>query len=132
MIFERFWRMVTRSAMFVAFGTLAGCANHPLDCAIGFAHGDCLPGTAGYRASQAKRNADDSRCLDYGLKFGTPEYAQCRQNIDNQRAAVDREFLRGSMAKRDRPEPAPYMMPVRPSVTTQCATIGNQTTCNSQ
>ena len=35
---------------------LTGCAengeigfkNHPLDCALGYAHSDCLPGTAGY------------------------------------------------------------------------------------
>lgn len=26
----------------------SGCAHHPLDCAMGIAWGDCLPGTAGY------------------------------------------------------------------------------------
>lgn len=31
---------------------LAGCAHHPLDCAAGYAHEDCLPGTAGYNNFQ--------------------------------------------------------------------------------
>ena len=41
---------------------LEGCAHHPVDCAVGFAWADCLPGTAGYnngggqqtRAEQSK------------------------------------------------------------------------------
>lgn len=31
--------------------TIAGCTaqpNHPIDCAAGYAHADCLPGTLGY------------------------------------------------------------------------------------
>lgn len=31
---------------------LAGCAHHPLDCAAGYAHEDCLPGTPGYNNFQ--------------------------------------------------------------------------------
>jgi len=27
---------------------VTGCANHPVDCALGFVHADCLPGTMGY------------------------------------------------------------------------------------
>ena len=27
---------------------LGGCAHHPLDCAMGIAWADCLPGTSGY------------------------------------------------------------------------------------
>ena len=32
----------------VGIFALGGCAHHPLDCAVGFAWADCLPGTAGY------------------------------------------------------------------------------------
>jgi hypothetical protein len=32
----------------LAVPLLAGCANHPVDCAVGFYHADCLPGTPGY------------------------------------------------------------------------------------
>lgn len=31
--------------------------------------------------------SDDTTCQSYGLKFGTPEYAQCRQNVVAQRDA---------------------------------------------
>ncbi len=41
--------------LILALGFLGGCsdvgpgvAHHPLDCALGFAWGDCLPGTPGY------------------------------------------------------------------------------------
>lgn len=45
-----------RTIFLFAFFALTGCAdngeigfkNHPLDCALGVAHSDCLPGTAGY------------------------------------------------------------------------------------
>ncbi len=33
--------------------------------------------------------ADNSTCVSYGLKFGTSEYAQCRQNIAAQRHAAE-------------------------------------------
>src|SRR5271169_2251074 len=56
----------------------AGCANHPIDCAIGFYHADCLPGTAGYSDPAAFSDVDDRNCRSYGLAFGTPEYAACR------------------------------------------------------
>jgi len=36
---------------------------------------------------------DDDKCLSYGLKFGTPEYAQCRQNLDGQRQTNRRAAL---------------------------------------
>jgi len=57
---------------------LAGCANHPLDCAVGFHHADCLPGTAGYADPNRFAEADDKQCQSYGLKPGTSDYANCR------------------------------------------------------
>ena len=59
-------------------GILSGCANHPVDCAIGFHHGDCLPGTAGYDDPAKFADADDKQCQSYGLKPGTKDYADCR------------------------------------------------------
>jgi hypothetical protein len=60
---------------------LAGCANHPIDCAVGFYHSDCLPGTAGYDDPVRFATVDDRQCQSYGLAFGTNEYAMCRQRL---------------------------------------------------
>ena len=38
-----------------------------------------LPLLAGCQSTQEIAAADDDRCRSYGLAFGTPEYAQCRQ-----------------------------------------------------
>ena len=62
------------------FLILCGCKNHPVDCAVGFHHDDCLPGTAGYIAPPVYLNGD-AECKSYGLKFGTPAYAQCRIGV---------------------------------------------------
>lgn len=95
-----------------------GFAGHPIDCGLGFAHSDCAPGTPGYRAAIAAREAaaarddgDAARCQSFGLKYGTPEYAQCRMNIDNQRAANFRAAVSAP------PPPAP--------TTTNCTTFGS-------
>jgi len=64
---------------------LAGCANHPVDCAIGFHHDDCLPGTAGYDDPKKFEKVDDEQCRSYGLVFGTPEYADCRVKLESAR-----------------------------------------------
>lgn len=34
-----------------------------------------------------QNSTDDGTCSSYGLKFGTPEYAQCRQHIADRREA---------------------------------------------
>jgi hypothetical protein len=36
-------RAVVPAAAVLFASLLAGCANHPIDCAIGFYHRDCLP-----------------------------------------------------------------------------------------
>jgi hypothetical protein len=58
--------------------SLSGCANHPIDCAVGFAHADCLPGTAGYADPNKFADADDKQCRSYGLTTGTKQYTDCR------------------------------------------------------
>ena len=63
---------------------LGGCANHPVDCAVGFHHADCLPGTAGYDDPTRFAIADDKQCQGYGLKPGTTEYATCRIKLSTQ------------------------------------------------
>jgi hypothetical protein len=63
---------------------LAGCANHPIDCAVGFYHADCLPGTAGYSDPNKFAASDDENCRSYDLAFGTPDYAACRVQFSQQ------------------------------------------------
>jgi hypothetical protein len=63
---------------------LTGCANHPIDCAVGFYHRDCLPGTAGYDDPAKFAEADDKQCKSYGLEFGTQPYATCRMELTAQ------------------------------------------------
>jgi hypothetical protein len=73
---------------------LAGCAHHPLDCAAGFYHEDCLPGTRAYeqQRQRAEQDAlrDEATCKSYGLAYGTEQYVSCRMNLTNQRAASAR------------------------------------------
>jgi hypothetical protein len=63
---------------------LGGCANHPMDCAVGFHHADCLPGTAGYDNPDKFSAADDKQCRSYGLVPGTSDYANCRVKLATQ------------------------------------------------
>jgi hypothetical protein len=103
-----------------------GFANHPLDCAIGARHSDCLPGTAGYNSGVALNNADDTTCRSYGLQFGTPAYAQCRQNIEAQRSADARAAaLIASQASPPPPQPSP-------TINTNCQHYGTMTNCQTQ
>ena len=74
----------------IALLALAGCANHPLDCATGLiAWDDCLPGTKGYAIRQEslknlaaaegqKANSDDAECRSFGAQPGTDTYVNCR------------------------------------------------------
>lgn len=76
---------------------LSGCANHPLDCAIGvIAWEDCLPGTKGYEVRQkslanlayakaAKDEHDDEQCKSYGAVPGTDAYVNCRVQLSKSR-----------------------------------------------
>ncbi|TWR79727.1 hypothetical protein FJD37_23020 [Pseudomonas saxonica] len=72
---------------------IAGCANHPLDCATGLiAWDDCLPGTKGYEIRQQslknlseakaeKDYMDDAKCRSYGATPGSDAYVSCRVQL---------------------------------------------------
>ena len=72
---------------------IAGCANHPLDCATGLiAWDDCLPGTKGYEIRQQslknlsdakarKDLEDDAKCRSYGALLGSDAYVNCRVQL---------------------------------------------------
>jgi hypothetical protein len=78
---ERNAAMIRRIGYLACLVALAGCAHHPVDCAVGFYHTDCLPGTAGYDDPAAFATVDNTQCQSYGLLFGTNEYAMCRQRL---------------------------------------------------
>ncbi|RBB96821.1 hypothetical protein C3E97_029915 [Pseudomonas sp. MWU12-2115] len=72
---------------------VAGCSNHPMECALGTPRADCLPGTNGYSERQrrvnnaeaveaAKSAADDAKCRSYGATPGTDAYVNCRVQLD--------------------------------------------------
>jgi hypothetical protein len=73
--------------------TLAGCANHPGECALGTPRADCLPGSNGYIERQrrekvaaeelfAKESLDDQKCKSYGAIPGSDAYVNCRVQLD--------------------------------------------------
>jgi hypothetical protein len=78
--------------------------------------------TASQERATAER-ADDAGCASYGLKYGSPEYAQCRLSKDQQRranqAAAVGQVNRNNQETANQLQPAPT---VRPSV--NCTTIG--------
>jgi hypothetical protein len=118
------WRLALILYAFATLG-LSACAkngelgfdHHPIDCAVGFQHSDCLPGTTGYANSVAMAESDDATCRSYGLDHGTPAYAQCRQNIANQRMASQQAAIDALVANRPR--------------STTCNTIGGMTNCTT-
>jgi hypothetical protein len=72
---------------------VAGCSNHPMECALGTPRADCLPGTNGYAERQRRANnveageaaktaADDAKCRSYGATPGTDAYVNCRVQLD--------------------------------------------------
>jgi hypothetical protein len=80
----------------------------------------------------AEDRSDDAVCRSYGLKFGTPAYAECRQRRDalsRQQALAALGALQSMQAAA--PQPAPYVMPTRQPVSTSCSTIGGITNCTS-
>jgi hypothetical protein len=133
---------------------LTGCSHHPMDCATDFApHDDCLPGTAGYESAQKRaalaasmveinKQSDDKTCKSYGLKFGTPAYAQCRQNLlamrvnqgvaaDNNQALIRQQAVSSILQNQNnQPQSQPYMMPT-PTIT-NCNASGNSLNCTSR
>lgn len=50
---------------------------------------------------------DDDKCQSYGVQFGTPQYAECRQNLEAQRSALIGAYIA------NRPQqPQPYVLPM--------------------
>ena len=62
-------------------------------------------------AAEAQVFNDDATCRSYGLHFGTPGYAQCRQNIANQRDANNTALAATILANPPPPPPAPSYSP---------------------
>jgi hypothetical protein len=93
-----------------------------------------LAGCASNEDRIAARDAnDEATCQSYGLKFGTPEYAQCRQNIAARRqAAVLAAFQMMQGARVQPVQVQPYMMPVSRPVNTNCYAAGAIISCQSQ
>ena len=75
---------------------------------------------------------DDAKCQSYGLKFGTPEYAQCRQNTEEQRQENRRQALSriGDAATSFHPVAPGYVVGPNPPIVTQ-TTMPRNTTCNT-
>lgn len=83
-----------RSILLAVIALISGCANHPMDCAIGIiAWDDCLPGTKGYEVRQRslknleaaraeKAVSDDLACRSYGATPGSDAYVNCRVQRD--------------------------------------------------
>jgi hypothetical protein len=103
-----------------------------LACVVAvIAAGSLLTGCVdyGYQRDVAIQQTDDARCQSYGLKFGTPEYAQCRQSLEGQRQAAALAVLRafrtnqsaGQVPIITRPAPAPSQA--------SCVTAGVYTSC---
>ena len=116
----------------VAILTQCGCANHPLDCSLGIAHPDCLPGTAGYQTIANRQENADALCQSYGLRFGTAEYAQCRQNQDAQQSARQTAALGALLSQNNRPPPVTSVPAAPQPSQTSCVTNGQYTHCQSQ
>lgn len=99
---------------------------------------DCIWETVAAKRREAETAAkDDNICKSYGLKFGTGDYAQCRQNLSNQRAADGRALIQSHPSPPPvevHPTPPPTQsIPLPPEpVTTDCRMIGNMLRCKSQ
>lgn len=66
-------RTLTARALLLVLTTLGACSdvgpglkNHPIDCAVGFAWADCLPGTAGYVNGHPQPAADQQQDQSQG------------------------------------------------------------------
>lgn len=117
----------------VALLALSGCANHPLDCSMGIARDDCLPGTNGYTNKQEALNSlaaakelqsakDDAQCQSYGATPGSDAYVNCRVQLDktatDQLAQAEKEkrqrlvkMLNSQSQQYQQPTPQPYVVP---------------------
>jgi hypothetical protein len=127
------WAQRIHGICFACLATvLSGCANHPLDCSLGISHQDCLPGTSGYQAIANRQDNADALCQSYGLRLGTVEYAQCRQNIDAQQSARETAAIGALLSQTNRPPPAAIVPATQQPTQTSCVTNGQYTNCQSR
>lgn len=95
-----------------------------------------LSGCAEYqeRQEEARMMGHHMRCRSYGLEVGSPTYANCMQNQDNQDDANQRAVIGALLSQ---PQPQPYFLPmpapIQPITPRSCqSTINGQivnTTC---
>ncbi|MEB0149039.1 hypothetical protein [Pseudomonas sp. CCC2.2] len=134
------WTVVAVAALM-----LAGCANHPLDCATGLiAWDDCLPGTKGYAIRQEslknlavaegyRADSDDAECQSFGAQPGTDTYVNCRIQLkkiaaDQQTQSADQKqrAARAFFLNQQSQQQKAYVMPVQ-----QPTALPKQTHCTS-
>lgn len=128
---------------------LAGCANHPLDCATGLiAWDDCLPGTKGYAIRQEslknlaaaegnQANDDDLQCQSYGAKPGTDAYVNCRVQLkqisngqQSQQEAQRQRAVQAILLNQKNQQQTPYVMPSQTNCTSTVYGQTVNTTCH--
>lgn len=88
----------------------------------------------------ANDQADDATCQSYGLTFGTPAYADCRQNIATQRQAnaaraldyIQQENQENQQILLDQQQRIQQQEILNRPVMTNCNTFGTQTNCTTQ
>lgn len=64
---------------------------------------------------------DDARCSSYGLKYGTPEYAQCRMGVDQQRQAAIAQV--GANIQAQTAQQNQLLLQSRPRPQVNCTTV---------
>lgn len=123
----------------VALVALVGCANHSLDCSMGVARDDCVPGTNGYAnrqenltnlaaAKEQQAAKDDAQCQSYGATPGSDTYVNCRVQLDksatDQLAQAEKErrqrigqMLKSQDQQYQQPAPQPYVLPKQTNCT---------------
>lgn len=72
--------MFNRILMVALLITLAGCAHHPADCAVGFPWPDCLEGTAGYNNGGGSDTREQALKVEMARREGASSAAASSPN----------------------------------------------------
>jgi hypothetical protein len=114
---------------------LVGCAGPGGPCSRYLAQEECPVGSPGWNAATNAEARAWERCNGYGLKVGSPGYAQCvlaasaEYRADQRRDFNDERQARAAAAPVFVPL-APLPLPPRP-VQTTCVRTGDYLNCNS-
>jgi hypothetical protein len=117
----RYTTRVTKFVVFGAFILLSGCGIQE-------------------RIEANQQAHDDAVCKSYGLAWGSVDYANCRQNLENQRQAqalqaqqASAQFLLQQQAQQNEifQQQMNAINASRP-LTTNCTSFGNSTSCLTQ